>query len=242
MSDQRSAQLNTSLRLRKWNVKFDGTRQRDNLIGQKTFTTNRTRVGTAVAFRASRSWNTSLRVNYASLGNNATTDQQWIAYSTWLVGSNQTFTLSRRGLFRSASLGYTYRVSGDENPLRVQSESESHTINARLLAGVSGNINLTPSLGIVRSRFGGVGWTTRQTYSLAAQLRLARGKWATSLQLGRAQVNQTNSLQATLTSRLQLNRSETVTLVARASDHDNMLEAGEDFSEFLVTLRWAHRF
>ena len=242
MSDQRSAKLNTSLRLRRWNIKFDGTRQRDNLIGQKTFTTNRTRVGTAVAFRASRSWNTSLRVNYASLGNDATTDQQWIAYSTWLVGSNQTFTLSRRGLFRSASLGYTYRVSGDENPLRVQSESESHTINARLLAGVNGNINLTPSLGIVRSRFGGVGWTTRQTYALAAQMRLARGKWATSLQLGRAQVNQTNSLQATLTSRFQLNRSETVTLVARASDHDNMLEAGEDFSEFLVTLRWAHRF
>jgi len=242
MSDQRSAQLNTSLRFRKWNIKFDGTRQRDNLIGQKTFTTNRTRIGTAVAFRASRSWNTSLRVNFASLGNDATADQQWIAYETWLIGSNQTFTLSRRGLFRSASLAYTYRVSGDENPLRVQSESESHTVNARLLAGITGNINLTPSLGIVRSRFGGVGWTTRSTYALAGQLRLARGKWATSLQLGRAQVNQTNSLQATLTSRLQLNRSETVTLMARASDHDNMLEAGEDFSEFLVTLRWAHRF
>jgi len=242
MSDQRSAQLNTSLRFRRWNIKFDGMRQRDNLIGQKTFTTSRTRVGTAVALRPSRTWTSSFRVNYAGLGNDATTEEHWISYSTWLLGSNQTFTLSRRGLFRSASLAYTYRVSGDENPLRNQSEAESHTVNARLLVGLTGNINLTPSLGVVRSQFGGAGWTTRQTYSLAAQLRAARGKWATSLALGRAQVNQTNSLQATLTSRYQLNRSETVTLVARASDHANMLDPEQDFSEFLVTLRWAHRF
>jgi hypothetical protein len=242
MSDQRSIQVNTSVRLRRWNIKFDGTRQRDNLIGQKTFTTNRIRVGTAIAFRASRNWNTSLQINYASLGNDASSGEQWIAYGTWLVGSNQTLTLSRRGLFRSASVGYTYRVSGDENPLRVQSESESHTVNARTLVGLTDNINLTPTLGVVRLRFGEAGWLTRQTYSLAAQLRAARGKWTTSLTLGRAQVNQTNSLQAMLTSQFQLNRSETLTLVARASDHDNLLEAGEDFSEFLVTLRWAHRF
>lgn len=241
MSDQRSLQLNTSLRFRLWNVKVDGGRQHDNLIGQKLFTTNRSRFGVALAVRPTRGWSANLRVNYSGLGNDAPeADAQWIAYSSWIFGTKHNLTFSRRGILRSASLAYTYRSSGDENPLRTQSESKSHTFKIRVLAGLTRNLNLTPSVGIVRSRFGTAGWTTLETYELGVQLRLLRGKWATSLALGRSQAKQTKALQATLTSRYQFGR-DAVTLVVRANDYDSSLEMGRDFREFVFTLRWARR-
>lgn len=242
MSDRRDVRLAAALRFRRWNVKVDGARQRDNLIGQKMFTTRRTRIGAAVAVRPTRAWSASLRANYSTLANDAVEPERLTQYESWILGVNQTLRVSRRGFLRSASIAYRYRVTGDDNPLRTQSQSRSHTVNLRALASLANNLNLTPSVGIVSSRFETAGWTTRQTYALGAQHRALRGRFQSSLSLGRSQNNQTTALQATLTSRYQLNPRDAVTLTARASDYDSVLQSGQDFREYTVNLRWAHRF
>jgi len=241
-SDLRSMQVSTSLRFRRWNLRLEGSQQHDNLIGQKVFTTKRTRVGAALALRASRFWNATFRTNFAGLNNDAPDPEHWIAYRSWIFGTNQALVISRDKLFRSASVAYTYRTTGDENTARVQSESASHTLNVRVLMNLTADLSLTPSVGLVRSRFGEQAWAMRETYALGAQLRLLRGKWTTSLALGSSQVNQTGSLQGTVTSRYQLTRRDAVTLVARASDYANSLDVEQDFQEYMVTVRWAHRF
>ncbi|MCH7876458.1 MAG: hypothetical protein IH965_14345 [Gemmatimonadetes bacterium] len=241
LSDQRELRLTTQLRFRRWNVRVDGARQHDNLIHQKTFTTRRDRAAVALSLRPGRRWNGSLRAQYSRLDNEAPEPERWIAYQSWMVGTNQTLTFTRRGFLRTASVQYQYRTTGDDNPLRTQSASRSHSVKVRVLLSPSRILNVTPSVGIVRARFAGVGWSTRQTYSLGAQLRMLRGKWMSSLQLGRSQFNQTSALQATLRSRYQLTPHDAISLAVRGSDYGNVLDAARDFQELLITLRWARR-
>jgi len=241
MSDQRELKLSTQLRFRRWNLRVDGARQHDNLIDQKEFTTNRDRAAVSFSLRPGRTWSGSIRANFSQLSNNATEPERWLDYQSWMLGTNQTVTFSRRGFLRNASVQYQYRTTGDDNPLRIQSNSRSHSANFKVLVSPTRILNLTPSVGIVRSRFAEQGWTTRQTYNLGAQVRLARGKWMSSIQLGRAQHNQTTALQASFSTRYQLTRRDGLTFTLRASDYDNTLEADRSFRELLATLRWARR-
>ncbi len=240
-NDLREAGLRTQLRFRRWNVRVDGARQHDNLVGQKTLTTNRDRLAASLSVRPGRTWNASLTTQYSRLGNNAPQREQLIAYTSLMVGTNQTITFSRRGLLRNASVQYQFRSTGDDNPMRVQSTSRSHSVNARLLLSPARILNVTPTVGIVRSRFAEMGWSTRQTYGLGAQLRVMNGKLMSAFQLGRSQINQTTATQFSANARYQLTRHDMLILSVRASDFANALEASRNFQEGQVSLRWSRR-
>ena len=68
-----------------------------------------------------------------------------------------------------------------------------------------------------------------------------RGRWVSSLNLARSQFQQTNALQATLTSRYQVTQQDALILGARAANYGNIVNPDLDFREASASLRWAHR-
>ena len=132
-----------------------------------------------------------------------------------------------RRIFRSLSVDYNYRPTKDQNPLRVQSTSTSHNLNASLMIAPGGNVTITPTVGLVRSKFAGAGWSLRSTYGLGTQLSALRGKWVNSLNLSRSQFQQTTALQAQLSSRFQLTGSDAITCMALAPEEAAVPSPGE---------------
>lgn len=241
-SDLQEIQLRTSLRRRRFQVNLDLARQHDNLAEQKLFTTIRDRAALSAAVRVTSWLTTTLRGHRATLGNEATEPERWIDYTSWQAGLRNTVTLSRGGTFRSASLDYNHRTTGDENPLRTSTASESHSVTANLQISPSRVLSVTPTLGFVRSQFADAGWTTRSTYGVGSQLTVLDGRWATSLDVGRSQFQQTAALQSNLTSRFQVTARDAVIFGFRAADYDNVLDPELAFNELSASLRWAHRF
>lgn len=242
MSDRRDLNVRTSYRRGGLQARFDIGRQYDNLIGQKAFTTHRDRISGIVTVRPTRVWSVSARVQRATLANDATAPEQWINYTSWLAGLRQTLALGRTGMFRSVTLDYTYRPTDEANPLRTMSDSRSHSVNASLMVAPSRSVSVTPTVGLVRSRFGTGGWTTRSTYGVGTQLSALRGKWVSGLNLARSQFQQTAALQAVLSSRFQVTSSDALILSVRAADYDNLVSPDLAFQETTASLRWAHRF
>lgn len=242
MSDVRDVQLRTSLRLRRFQANLDLGRQYDNLAGQKLYTTTRDRTALSASFRVNAWWTTAARAHRATLGNEASDSSRWIDYTSWQAGLRNTFTLGRSGAFRSIAFDYNVRTTGDENPLRTTTASEAHSVTLNLQTAPAAGLTVTPTAGFVRSQFAGNDWDTRTTIGVGSQLTVMDGRWATSLDLGRAQHQQTAALQGSLTSRFQVTTRDALIVGVRSADYDNLIDPALGFSEFSASIRWAHRF
>jgi len=242
MSDRRDVNVRTSYRTGRLQARLDVGRQHDNLIGQKLFTTHRDRLSAMVTARATRTWSVSARMQRATLSNDTRDPDQWIEYSSWLAGLRQTLALGRDALVRSVTVDYTYRPTSDANPLRSMSNSTSHNVSASVVVAPSRSVSITPTLGVVHSRFGDAGWSTRTTYGVGTQLSALAGKWVSSLSVSRSQFQQTTALQAALSSRYQMTPSDALILGVQAADYGNLVSPELAFRETTASLRWAHRF
>lgn len=242
LADRREIQSRTALRLGRVNASLDLGRQNDNLADQKAFTTTRDRLGASLSARLTRRWSSSLRLQHATLGNEASDPERWIAYGSWLMGTRQSLAFGRASLLRSTSVDYNFRMTGDDNPLRVANTSWSHTASWSLVLQPSRTVSITPSAGLVHSKFAQDDWATRTNLGIAGQLAMARGRWVSGLNLSRTNVHTTTALQASFTSRFQLTESDAFVLGARLSDNENLADPDLSFTESTVSLRWTRRF
>jgi len=242
MSDRRDLSVSTSYRAGRLQARVDVGRQHDNLIDQKATTTTRDRVSGTVTVRATQAWSLSARMQRATLSNDSDVPEQWIDYTSWLLGLRQTLALGRESMWRSITVDYMYRPTEDQNPLRSQSTSESHNVSASLMVAPGGSVSVTPTVGLVHSRFAGSAWSLRSTYGVGTQVSAVQGKWVSSLNLSRSQFQQTTALQAQLSSRFQITGSDALIFSAQAADYGNLVQPDLAFSETTASLRWAHRF
>jgi hypothetical protein len=227
-------------------LRLDAARQQDNLIGQKAFTTYRSRYGGAITLRPVPRFTTSLRVQYVGMDNDLSNDDpQWISYGNWIVTSNHTLSLGRERLVRSAGIGYTYRSSGDDNPARSASSLTAHAATVRVVLAPSNAVSITPSLGLQgSSSAAGAGWHVRETYGIAAQTRVLEGRWTSSLSLGSTEDRGIGAIQTRMTSRYDLTRSDAITFTLRESRYRNAPNpygAAGHFQERTASLQLTHR-
>jgi hypothetical protein len=248
LNDQRAWELGGTQRFgRRVSLRLEAGSQRDNLLGQKSATTNRDRYGGVVTVRPTTRWTAALRVHFVGMHNDVPAGSaDWIAYDNWIVATNHTVSLGRDRLLRSVGFAYTYRLAGDDNPARQASSLRAHSANVRVVVAPSRALSVTPSIGLVRSwPASASGWRLRETYGLAAQLRTLDGKWTTSASLGSSQEGTVGVLQGRITSRYALTPADQLTLSIRGSSYSNARNpfgAPGDFQELTVNLQMTHRF
>jgi hypothetical protein len=136
---------------------------------------------------------------------------------------------------RSVNLNYGYQQSGDDNPLRAESELVSHDADVRVNIAPSRTLQLSPSLGLVRARAGTGEWVTRESYAVSLTSRLLDGRLTTTVAAGTSRARPSRSTRASVSSRFQLSEVQTVTLRMSLNRLRGPLEDG-DFEEYLVRL------
>jgi hypothetical protein len=168
--------------------------------------------------------------------NYAGSDTALVRFATISAGANQSLMLGRNGLFRLVSLTYMFNKSSDENPLRANSGSVSHTFTGNTSMSPAKDLTIIPSLSIVRSRIGLQSWMSIDTYSLTSQLVLLQNDLVTSVTIGLSKAQSTSSLQANMITTYRLTQHNTLTLSVRRTGFNGDAHAGNDYSEYVASL------
>jgi hypothetical protein len=231
-ADQRAVGLRSQVRFPRWNASVTTRFQQDNLLGQKLETTDRVQLGTNVTFRVSPKWTTTFRGYRLTMDNGSSDSLRQLAYHNTTLGIGNAVTLGRSTL-RSVNLSYSYSHSGDENPLRAESELAAHEADVRFNLVLTPTLFLSPSLGLVHARTGVAGWSTRESYALAVTSRMLDGRLTTTFATATSRASSNRSLRASINSRFQLSDVQTMSLRVSLNRLRGPLEDG-DFEEYLV--------
>jgi hypothetical protein len=228
--------LGTNLRFVDWSTNFTWTRQNDNLLDQKLHTTIRQTFAGNISFRPVDIWNVSLMGNVLTMRNYAGSDTALVRFATMTAGANQSLMLGRDGLLRVVSLSYMLNKSSDENPLRANSGSLSHTFTGNTSMSPAQDLTIIPSLSVIRSRIGLQSWMSIDTYSLTSQLVLLQNDLVTSVTIGLSKAQSTSSLQTNIMATYRLTQHNTLTLSIRRTGFNGDAHAGNDYSEYVAGL------
>ena len=238
LPDQRNITLATMFRIAQVSVNINAGHQNDNLLDQKSYTTNRNNIGGNINLQVSNVWTMSMMSTYLSMVNNAASDTFKVDYSTFTAGMTHMFFIGAQSLIQSATLSYIYQTSADDNPLRQGSGLISHSLNASIVLEASDDLNIIPAASVIESKIGGVGWTSTQTYSISGQYRTFENRLSTSLSVGISLVQGANSLQTSLASTYSITSADAVTV----SLMDTGYNGSNNFNEHTASLTLAHRF
>ncbi len=238
LPDQRQITFASMFRLSSISVNINAGHQNDNLLGQKSYTTTRNNLGGNINLRASNEWMVSIMSNYMTMANDAASDTFLVDYSTFMAGMTQMFYVSGGGAFQSATFSYIYQTSADANPLRQNSGLLSHSLNTSAVFGVLTNLSLIPSVSLIDSKIGGTGWTSTQTYSVAAQYRALENRLTTALSVGTSLYMGSNSIEAVFSSNYSITMADALTL----SLTETRYHGSSAFNEYTASVTLAHRF
>ena len=241
-NDQEGVDLRAALRFQRWSLQLDGLSQRDNLLGQKLATTDRSRFGATFTAQPVRGWHSSYRASTVGMVRGGADTLGAVDYAAHMLSTTQAWVPPTPRFFRSVSASYTWQSTGDENETRVAGAMESHTADFRVTLPLGRTAGITPTLGVTSSSVGMAESTTRATYGLAADWRDPGRRWTSSASVGNSQVGRTMALTSRVSLRLNVTAVDALTLVARASRYRSLVNPGQDFDEQAFNLRWGRRF
>ncbi|PWB72553.1 hypothetical protein C3F09_06525, partial [candidate division GN15 bacterium] len=155
ISDKREMTAGAVWRFRRGQVRLDGALQQDNLINQKSYTTDRNRVSATVAYRIRRNWNATFAAAVTGMTNDSRSDTTRIDYTCWILRTGQVFSFQRQVGIKSVTADYTYQHAADGNPLRKFTGTTSHSATATAVCGVNASLEILPSVGLISTRAGG---------------------------------------------------------------------------------------
>ncbi len=236
VADQREFLLGANIHSSGWVAGMTWSRQNDNLLGQKLYTTVRHRYNGSLTIRPATFWNATFLGNVLTMGNSAASDSALIQFLTLTVGTSQWIMFDRTGLLQNVSLNYNYQKSANENPLRSGGWSHAHTVTGSAMLGISDQISIVPSVSLVASHIALHPWTSISTFSLTPRYRSGNGVFVASLTLGLSRSQSVNSLVSTVTVSYRLSRSNSMRLTYRKTGFRNTLQPTTDYDENVASL------
>lgn len=236
--DKKEFSFNTRLRMKKWSLLLRGSRQNDNLIDQKRFTTVRYRIGGNLNLRVRRNWRSSLLGNFLNMNNDAPAGMNTVSYSNWLLGTTQTWMIAQEGFWRNASFNYLLHTTVAKLD---RSDSWSHSITVRVDTRPAEKLSVAPSLGLVRSKIGIRPSNFTTTYAIASRYHALKNKWLTSLSLGTTVVNATKTFQLALTSSYRLSNKDQLKITIHNTNFRGGMRRLPDYDERRASLSLVHK-
>jgi hypothetical protein len=240
-NDLREVDLRANVRFVRWSAQIRAGRQNDNLLGQKLNTTSRYRLAGTFAWRPRRTWTVSVRSSLLTMGNGSADAAQWLDYHSWSIGTDQQISFGPRRRIESLSFNYEYQNAGDANPTRVSSDFVAHSGNARLTIRLGPAVQVSPSLGLTRSRSDTSAAGTRATYGLAAAWRMLDGRLATTASVNRSRFSASRMFTGTVNSRFQLTDRDDLVLLIQLNRFRDTAVPVNRFNEETVSLHWSRR-
>jgi len=238
-ADEQEFLLGAGYKLNMFNIYLEDSRQNDNLLAQKLYTTVRNRFSATVNSRVTNQWNMSLMGNYISMSNNSNNDTTGLNFSTLVLSMNHMLVFSPTSFVQSANINYVFQSSGDKSDLRKNMESESHSLNVNAYMNVTDDFSLSPVLGFINSKMGDMDAVLMQNYYLTGIYRLFENKLMSTLSLGASVVSGTTTARVSLSASYQLTSADMVSLMV---SNTNFSASTNSYNETMATLNISHRF
>jgi hypothetical protein len=241
VADKQELFLGLSYRLKKGTVRFDLSRQNDNLIKQKSFTTDRNRFSWILNMRPISSWGFNWTLTYQTVKNDAADSIRSVNFNNWVLANNHSINFRRSIGVRSILLDYIFQTSKDKNTLRKGSAIDAHTISVRVPYGIKENLDITPQTGINTSRVADGSWKNTLTLSLLTQYLMLQSKLVSSLQISYTKSQKSHSLQNNFRLNYRLDDKSSInTELGINSFRGNGIE--KDFDEFTGQITISRQF
>ena len=242
-NDYRKVDARAALRVGSSQLRLDGLTQRDNVLGQKSATTTRNRLGGMYTIQATRRWTSAITLRWLGMDNDAIDSLRRVAYANWSVGTTQSFAFAPESRIANIAFTYALQHAGDDNPVRAGSTLRSHTVDARVTIRVVERIQVTPALGVQRLLAGSEPWSTRATYGLAGQWQSPGRTWTIigTMTSARYSVG-TDALRGGLTLRWRTTSADMLSLMLQSSHYSDVPTERGTFDEHLMSLRWSRTF
>jgi hypothetical protein len=240
-ADKQGFFLNGYLRKQKWSFGLNGSLENDNLIDQKTYTTSRQRLNGSINYRPVRWWNVIFTGNVVNISNDADNDTAMVDNIITMVGLNQVISLGGQGIFQNASVNYVGQLSTDKNPVHYNTDMHSHSFDIRVTAKATENLNVSPSIMVIRSRIGNANWLTTSNYMLNLHHKMLAEKLSSDLTFGPSHSDNTNLFKITLTTLFKLTPMDYIQFDLRYSHFKGSANT-QNYNEFIGNLSVSHKF
>lgn len=241
MPDRQEITAGLSYRLRRGLVRVDGALQRDNLIDQKRFTTDRLRLNSLVSYRLRPSWNLTAGITYIGMSNHALSDTTRIDYGSWIMRTGQQFMFRRQQGIRSIALDLLYQHAADQNPLRQSAAVDCKSATITAITGINSSLEMNTSVGLISSQAGASGRTLTQNYSLSLRHVALQRRLVSTAALSVAVGDINTSLRPRIRSGYDLGHSLTVAAEVEVTSVKGGAETAQ-FDEVAVRLTFVRRF
>ncbi len=241
IADKREVTVGVMARHRGGMVKIDGALQSDNLIDQKSSTTDRTRLSAMVSHRLRPRWNATLGIIFTGVSNDASENVRRVDFSSWVLRTGHYFSFNRSFGLRSLSFDYTFQTSGDQNPLRQSSDLESHSATSSGTIAISRNLETVATAGLMSTQIGTGKRTFTQNYSASARHLGLNGKLTSSATVAVAVGNVNTTIRPSLRFAYPLGRDLTLS-AEMESTHNRGGAKASQFNEAAGRLMLTRRF
>jgi hypothetical protein len=241
LADKQEIFFGMSQRLKRGTVRLDLSHQNDNLINQKSFTTDRNRLSTMLNIRPMASWGFNFGITYQTIKNDAADTIRAVDYHNLVVTNNHTISFRRNIGLRNIIFDYILQSSNDKNTLRKTAAVDAHTFSIRTPFGIKENLDMTPQLGIGSSRVAKGNWKNTYSMSLLTQYLMLQGKLVSSYQIGYNKAASSKTFQNSIRGTYRLDEKSSINLELSQNSFRGSGDE-KDFDEFSGQLTISRRF
>jgi hypothetical protein len=203
-ADRREVGVTAALGHAGWNMEVEAFQQSDNVSQDGAFTTVLSKLGARLALPQLKDWSANLLVEHRTRTNESTSPDQRIDERTWLLRTDHRIGVSHQGVVRSALLGYEFQTTGDGNPLRMDSRSDSHTLHGEVLTSLTERLQVTPSFRLVASAAAAAPRAVIRVYAMAIRQSVRGDRLGLGLDVRREEHPDAAWWAMAVTSRLRL--------------------------------------
>lgn len=242
INDQQAFSTRASVSLSEFTVTLNWARLNDNLLNQKRFTSVQNRYGGTVTTRFGSNWSSNVTANVITRGNDSDSDSTRSDFTNLMLSTNQNITFSNETGLQNFSINYSYQTANTETGLRFKSRTRTHTLNTQTRYRILENLNVSATVGLVSSQPSDTISILTQNYSLRAQHQLFENDLTNSLSFTTSVQEKAVSLRTRLSSTYRLTDKNSVSLSLSLRNFSSRTGTGDDFNEFIGSLRISHRF
>ncbi len=236
VNDREEFLFNGSARLGIHRIRLQWNRLSDNLMQQKRMTNVRNQYGAGIN-TTTRSWQSSMQVQYLLMGNDAATDSLEYDFNNLVVNISQSLLFSKSAWLRRMGLQYTLQ-SSDKNTAAAAEKAQYHTVNLTGAFQAARRLSANASAGLTFRKTGTEEMQTSQVYMIRLTHTALANKLTSSIFSSSSMIRNTNVFRLGLSCSYRLTQNNQ--LVFDLSH--NVFRGSRDFHETRGTLMLSHRF
>lgn len=242
ISDIQEISIMNYLNISIFNLNLSYSRQNDNLLRQKIFTTLRDNLGASLNVRISRRWFSSISGNYLKMRNDSNNDSTKIIFNNLVLNFSNNFNFDPKDFLQNINLNYSFQNSNNASYMAKNNTTKINSVNLNFSFRVLDNLNSSLTSNFINtSLFDTLNYLT-QNYALNFQYKAFSNKLITSLNFSSTFSQDNKTFRTSMTSGYSFTKNDNLSLTITFTRFNGRTFRGGSFNEFITSLSYNRRF